>query len=369
MKASLNAMNDASSLDSEGSGDKAGIGRESGKIPEDAARLAAAAEIAEQAATALVEKAGKRNDYLVLFGALSALVAEQARAGDVDAAVTAEQLSREADRRMPAGKSRWADIEPESARKKFSAAWKALNENYPELCANLEGRARQAGVRDRAMPIEKPGPDRRTKAYGFDLVPITDDADGVVPPKSQTAQSSANEITYLAELVRPIPWLGGRQFQFVLDGWRARILVAASALVPLFFVGPVWLLLTAITSEASSRSIIQASTALLVIGALFALGLFPYYQLLRDGIAKAPWYLSMDGDMLVLFRDRMKKGEPAVWRMALYGSTCPVCDDRIDVERGRGELRGRYVGVCRANRLEHVFTFDHVRCEGRRVRG
>lgn len=54
-------------------------------------------------------------------------------------------------------------------------------------------------------------------------------------------------------------------------------------------------------------------------------------------------------------------------RMLRFNAICPLCGGEVEVQEGRRVLRGRYVGECGRNPVEHVFTFDHVLKTGQRV--
>lgn len=67
--------------------------------------------------------------------------------------------------------------------------------------------------------------------------------------------------------------------------------------------------------------------------------------------------------VLVIRREGVRK----VVRMLRFTGTCPLCGGEVEIQEGRRSLRGRYVGECGRNPLEHVFTFDHVLKTGYRV--
>lgn len=62
-----------------------------------------------------------------------------------------------------------------------------------------------------------------------------------------------------------------------------------------------------------------------------------------------------------------REGERKVVRMLRFTATCPLCGGEVEVQEGRRAFRGRYIGACGRNPVEHLFTFDHVLKRGERV--
>ena len=92
----------------------------------------------------------------------------------------------------------------------------------------------------------------------------------------------------------------------------------------------------------------------------------PFYTLLNDRIVRAPTFLEATlplGHVLVLRRE----GDNRVLRMLRYTARCPICDGEITIEKGRRQHRGRLVGECARNPVEHVFSFDFIICNGSRI--
>lgn len=54
-------------------------------------------------------------------------------------------------------------------------------------------------------------------------------------------------------------------------------------------------------------------------------------------------------------------------RVVRYSGTCPICAGRIELEYGFGDQRRRLFGCCTEAPRKHVFTFDRVTLQGRRV--
>lgn len=127
---------------------------ESGKRPEhaDAEGIYDRAFLLERAATVGAEAAsnardnGWKGDWLLLFQALCSLTARQAHEGDPAPLFTAERLRQEIASIVGAPEAQWWSEESDSARKKFTNAWKALENDLSRIDENLRGRAVKSGV-------------------------------------------------------------------------------------------------------------------------------------------------------------------------------------------------------------------------------
>lgn len=75
-------------------------------------------------------------------------------------------------------------------------------------------------------------------------------------------------------------------------------------------------------------------------------------------------YVKGDGRFSVI-HTRVRSEEKPLFRISGYSSACPICGDVVDLEPGRYAMKGRVVGECRTNPLEHLFTFDHTTGRGR----
>ena len=112
-------------------------------------------------------------------------------------------------------------------------------------------------------------------------------------------------------------------------------------------------------SELGVRQILQGTLAVAVIAAMLALFVWPVYRLLEDKIIVAPGLLQ-----LALFYNHVlvtrKEESTNILRMIRFTGTCPLCGGLVEIEKGSGIFRGRFVGKCGRNPVEHLFSFDHV---------
>lgn len=355
------------------------LSEESGKTPENAdaegvydrALLLERAATVGAAAAADARANGWNGDWLVLFQALCSLTARQAHEGDPAPLFTAERLRQEVASIVGAPEAQWWSEESDSARKKFTNAWKALNNDLSRIDENLRGRAVKAGVPG-VVGLAEPARLGTTNAmgYGLTVTPLELPQQArapFVPTLAQPAtQAPAMGIEYLEEMeVYPIPWLK-RPLRISLPGWRGAI-IALPLVIALIIGGLLaWFLLTLWLSEESARTIFRWTVLAGTVAGLVAWICYPFYALLNDRIVRAPTFLEATlplGHVLVLRRE----GNDKVLRMVRYTARCPICDGEITIEKGRQQHRGRLVGECGRNPVEHVFSFDFITGKGSRI--
>lgn len=353
---------------------------DSGRIPEDAdsedvfekARLlACAAEVGAEAAR-ICRESGWKGDWLALLQALCGLTARQAAAGDPSPSFTAERLREEIATIVGAPDAQWWSEESDNARKKFTNAWKALENDLPRIERNLRGRAIKNCV---AGLIALTTPTRlgttNAMGYGLSVTPMTLPEDAFAaetePPALPIHASEAPpEITYDEEMeVYPIPGLK-RPLKISLPGWRAALLV--TPLVIALAIGGFlsWFVLTLWLSDASARVLFQWTIVAGIVAGLVAWLCQPLYTLINDRIVRAPTLLEATlplGHVLVLRRE----GDNRVLRMVRYTARCTICDGEVTIEKGRRQYRGRLLGECERNPVEHAFSFDFITGKGRQL--
>ncbi len=353
---------------------------DSGKGPEgaDAERLyrqatllAKAAGIGAEAASG-VRESGWKGDWLVLLQALCSLTARQASEGEPSPCFTAERIRQEIAVIVGAPEAQWWSEDSESARKKFTNAWKALENDIARIDENLRGRAIKCGVPGVAA-LATPTRLGTTNAMGYGLtvvpleLPPQDTAPAIQAAPQPAAQAAAAiEFTYLEEMeAYPIPGLK-RPLRISLPGWRAALI--ASPLVIALIIGGLlaWFLLTLWISDEPARILFRWTILAGIVAGTLVWLCHPFYTLINDRIVRAPTFLEATlplGHVLVLRRE----GDERVLRMLRYTATCPICDGEITIEKGRRQHRGRLVGECGRNPVEHVFSFDFVTARGTRL--
>ena len=314
------------------------LDEDSGKTPESisnsvACNHAGMLELASAIAAAAARDArenGWNGDWLILLQALAQLTERQAHEGDPAPIFTAERLRQEIASIVGAPEAQWWLEESDNARKKFANAWKALTSDIERLSSNLEGRAHKNNVPAMVglASATKLGTSN-AMGYGLTLIELQlpqHDASSGTPAASPLPQEALS-IQYQEEMeVYPIPGIK-RPLRISLPGYRAMVVA-------------------------------------LLLGGMLGWCVYPFYRLVEDKIIPAPAWLELTvplGHVLVL----RLEGEERVLRMVRYTAKCPICGGNVSIEPGRRAHRGRLVGECARNPVEHVFSFDFITRLGR----
>lgn len=330
-------------------------------ICDQAATLESASAIAAAAARD-ARSNGWNGDWLLLLQALAQLTEDQAHEGDPAPIFTAERLRQEVASIVGAPEAQWWLEESDNARKKFANAWKALSSDIERLTLNLEGRAQKKNVPARVglAPATKLGTSN-AMGYGLTLIELAlpkRNAPLRTPAISPPAQEALS-IQYQEEMeVYPIPGIK-RPLRISLPGYRA--MVVALPLVAFLLIGGLllWFLLMLWVSDADVRTIFRGTVVALLIAGMVGWCAYPFYRLIKDKIIPAPSLLELTlplGHVLVLRHEENDR----VLRMVRYTAKCPICEGSVSIEPGRRAHRGRLVGECARNPVEHVFSFDFV---------
>lgn len=338
--------------------------------PIDSNILSRASSLASEAAKGLMSSRGK-DDWIVLMQAISDLTSNQAADGDPFPLFSADRIRERCGELDPHDKLYWTTPE-DTGRKKFSKAWDKLVSSFPNLDGNLRNRATKIRVPAKVEPYDVQDPhDKRVKFYGLRAIALELPTSAGIPPSYEgcsplPAPPQATTIEYGEEMeVYPIPGIK-RPLKFNLGIWSklSMILPLIGALIAVVFCG--WLLLTILISDLPARQIFKISVTLLTFAGLVTSMVWPLYLLIDQGIVMAPDILQLtipDAHVLIL----RKEGDESVLRMVRYTAKCPLCGGVVTIAKGRGPYRHRYVGVCKGNSVEHLFSFDHVLRQGRHL--
>lgn len=144
--------------------------------------LMQAAAVGADAASGARES-GWKGDWLVLLQALCKLTVTQASAGDPAPLFTAERLRQEIASLVGDPEAQWWSDESDTARKKFTNAWRALENDIGRIEENLCGRAissRVAGIVTLSTPTRLGT--TNAMGYGLSVSPIALPATAAAEP-------------------------------------------------------------------------------------------------------------------------------------------------------------------------------------------
>ena len=340
------------------------FGETYGTDPEliDSVRLSAAALIASEAADDLRASRGD-DDWIIVFRALAELTHIHAESGDPRPRFAAAALREKCAELDPAKKVYWLS-EEDTARKKLDKAWDKLEATFPGLEANLRQRAEKKAVPARVFAYtEYDGLDKRKKLFGFRLMAIALPEGGKAVSAAPVGNSHLVEptgrIEYIEEMeVYPIPGLR-RPLRINVHGWRSAFMIAPPVLFLALLAFGFWVVLELWMSDITARKMFQGTMTVGIFVSPVAWLVWPLFRLLEDRIVCAPTILQLTSrfeHVLVI----KKEDETKVVRMVRFTGTCPLCDGLVEVYKGRKLFRGRFVGQCHRNPVEHIFSFDHV---------
>ena len=336
----------------------------------DSTNLSSAALIVAEAAEGLVASRG-RDDWITLMHALAELTRFHADKGDPQPLFSVAVLREQCAARDPANKVYWLS-EEDTGRKKFSKAWEKLEASFPGLEGNLRQRAEKRRIPGRAIAYTtSDDQDKRIKLYGLRLISIRLPESPKLSPlaSSEASNLPASEdlIEYVEEMeIYPIP--GIRHPVLInVQGWRSLFMVAPVMIFIISGACGSWLLLQAWLSEFPIRIIFQGSLTIVIFVSVLAWLALPFYRLIDQRIIMAPSILQMTSPFVHVLVIR-KENEVKVIRMVRVTATCPLCGGLVEIQEGRRQYRGRFVGACERNPIEHLFSFDHVRRRGTALR-
>lgn len=97
---------------------------------------------------------------------------------------------------------------------------------------------------------------------------------------------------------------------------------------------------------------------------------FPFYEANTMRIAIAPQWMMKWSQVTaqiesVPLSKLRKTGRPfRKLEFVIYEGKCPICQNTVEVEKGKRQFRGRLIGICSESPREHKFSFDHVTKKG-----
>jgi len=215
----------------------------------------------------------------------------------------------------------------------------------------------------------------------YDMPEIGEEPDADRVPEMDGAQRSASEIS--AATASTLTYEKTEPDGIRLN-WFGRLLAGSGEFRTLSWRGLVWALFLILGAtllgaiallfwlmHGVNRPVTTGDLVLLI--GLVATGIVfwwfwvrPLVVLLYDRIVPAFELLTeFREDPCQLELSKATKGRAI--RVVRYSGTCPICAGRIELEYGFGDQRRRLFGCCTEAPREHVFTFDRVTLQGRRV--
>jgi hypothetical protein len=188
-----------------------------------------------------------------------------------------------------------------------------------------------------------------------------------ITDKNQQPKNASNDLIFYraTQIKKPFFWVKPMT-NTVLKGWGFWLFI----LIPICVVSGIPLLLFSISKI---QSFIYVLFIVIGIYLLWRIG-YIIYELVEKGVAKAPDFMVRLFDINALFTvnrevsiDKEKRRAKEI-TLVTYEAECTICGDIVFIENGGKEFNNRYVGKCTLAPQEHVFTFDHIKKQGRLAR-
>ncbi len=234
----------------------------------------------------------------------------------------------------------------------------------------------------RCLKVEKVSPGGKHRAH-WRLVPyeiaVSSSADDHATAPDLTAEPPAMDvspgsvITYECSqpgIVKPSWWVwpilrsGSFQTRSVQGAlWAVLIFLAIAEILVCAFL--LW-------SFALQRRPLQAADFAEIAGlsgliwAVSVYQLRPLLYLVEDRLIPAGDFWVGLGEAPAQLEFAKIEGRRMI-RLVRYTSVCPVCSGMVELRYAKGPNRRRIVGCCEEAPYEHVFTFDRVLRQGRRL--
>jgi hypothetical protein len=186
---------------------------------------------------------------------------------------------------------------------------------------------------------------------------------------STVKRDMSADIYYEAiQLPKPV-WYAKPFMSIELTHWRLKLyfIIPISLLIIAYY-----LLFSSIFSPTSKEVINLTLFASFMI--VIWKPLIPFFLVNDRRIVIAPkWMLNLKqvtAQLESVKLDKLKSnGRP--YRkiiLVIYEADCPICGNKVVIYQGKREFKGRLIGECNESPREHIFSFDHVKQSGNKLR-
>lgn len=255
---------------------------------------------------------------------------------------------------------------PDKDRCYINRIWKDMVEAYEIILPSIENDARKTG-HGKILRPRKTDPKTGRVEFYLEFVELDELQHSGRSQSTDEAVHKGKVVIQYDYIKNPKPTLLGRLFSKVVlyspIEWAYHLLPFV-----LFFVALSWYF------YMSNMEAYQSATAFVLF--VFYSGVLAYlfrsfYLVSHRGIAMAPiWmagYMSQEGAQIQI-RDSGKASSsgkviPEI-ALVVYEGVCPVCDSKVAIGRGKKQFRGRLIGKCYRNPIEHIYSFDYVTGKG-----
>lgn len=186
--------------------------------------------------------------------------------------------------------------------------------------------------------------------------------------KSDNANTNQLSIEYTVPQLPKAPTWAKFLLNFKISGWKFYTYIS----LPLLALIVGYFLLLWNYYSLSTFSLVYSVLFLTIIVSFYLL-LKPFYEAIHKRIGIAPnWLVRLNvvSAQLRYVRTTTKRANGQYIRalqLVVYQAECPICSNKVIIEKGHNAQKGRLVGVCDESPREHVFSFDHVTKKGKLI--
>lgn len=248
-------------------------------------------------------------------------------------------------------------------RRYINRIWKDMIEAFEVIEPSIENDIRKAGFRKILKPRKTDPKTGRVEFY-LDVQDVEESKD--YHSEKESTKSTGRAIDY--ELVkRPKLSFLGRLFSRIVFYKPVYIIYRFIPIALLFLAWAAFEYLQ--RSEYMEYGTLVALLLMLCFYLAYIFRAFYIVGPLR--IVQAPIWMTKSKQGVVAQLQLQSSGkknlrDEDVSEIALvvYQACCPVCDSVIKVDNGNRQFRGRLIGKCELNPVEHIYSFDYVTRKG-----
>jgi len=176
-------------------------------------------------------------------------------------------------------------------------------------------------------------------------------------------------IEYQAVQLPKVSWYVKPFTSIELSAWRLNLFLS----IPIILMVTIYLLFIQSIFTPTAIEILILFSFLAICFLIWRL-VFPFYEANTMRIAIAPQWMMKWSQVTaqiesVPLSKLRKTGRPyRKLEFVIYEGKCPICQNRVEVEKGKRQFKGRLIGICNESPREHIFSFDHTLKSGISIR-
>jgi len=179
--------------------------------------------------------------------------------------------------------------------------------------------------------------------------------------KEKSEHHNKADLNYeVVQLPKPL-WYVRPFMSIELTKWRLKLYLLIPILA--FIMGYYFFIGSMLTPTTENILLFAIFISVMV---LFWKPLWPFFETNHKRIAIAPQWMLRLGQVTgqlesVKLKKTKKNGRPyRKIEFVIYEAICPICNNKVEIFKGKKSYKGRLIGICDESPREHIFSFDHV---------